>query len=173
MTMKNGQMNSTISPEAFCALYEQYKVDLYRYAVYRLGSREDAEDAVQDAVLDAWKQIGNLRSPEAFRSWIFRILYGCCGRKIKDLIREREKSEAAGGMQNTAVPPDPGETASTRMSLEKAFGLIDDQTREMVLLSVIGGMNSNEIAGMTGLAPGSVRSRMSRGLKVMREYLEQ
>ena len=66
------------SKEAFCSLYGEYKDRLYRYALYRLGVPADAEDAVSECVLAAWKCIGSLRSAKAFSSWIFWILSYCC-----------------------------------------------------------------------------------------------
>ena len=57
------------SRAAFGALYESLAGDLYRMALYTLGSRQDAEDAVADTFAEAWKGIKKLREPEAFRSY--------------------------------------------------------------------------------------------------------
>ena len=176
-------------PKAFCDLYDQSKDSLYRYALYKLGSREDAEDAVQDCVLDAWRQIRSLRSSEAFRTWIFRILSGCCNRRIKGLIREREKISAAVQTQTADSPIDkplkPGtkrpegsgeqdEIASLTdsMDLTQALQILSDQERDVVLLSVIGGFTSAEVGSMTGLTAGGVRSKLSRSLRKMRSCME-
>ncbi len=177
-------------PKAFCDLYDQSRESMYRYAFYKLGSREDAEDAVQDCVLDAWRQIRNLRSSEAFKTWIFRILSGCCNRKIKSLIREREKIEAAAQTQMTEsandTPVKPGtkrpdgaeehdqiSTLTESLDLSKALQTLSDQERDVVLLSVVGGFTSAEVGHMTGLTAGGVRSKLSRSLKKMRGCLEE
>ena len=81
------------SKEAFCSLYGQYKDKLYRYALYKLGDPTDAEDAVSECVLAAWKNIGSLRNAEAFGSWIFRILSNCCAAHIKTIITARDNLE--------------------------------------------------------------------------------
>ena len=70
------------SRAAFGELYESLAGDLYRMALYTLGSQQDAEDAVADTFAEAWKGIKNLREPEAFRSWMFRILSARCKRQI-------------------------------------------------------------------------------------------
>lgn len=62
------------SADAFGQLYAQYAQDLYRFAYYYLGSREEAEDAVQDAVCAAFQGIGALRSVSSFKAWLFSIL---------------------------------------------------------------------------------------------------
>ncbi len=156
------------SMEAFCEMYDRYKDQLYRYAFYKLGNREDAEDAVQDCVLDAWRQIGRLKSNEAFRTWLFRILTGCCAKKIRGTISHREKIEAL--KQKTTERPQPRLTDN--LMLEQALAQLDEQSRDIVLLSVVGGFTSDEVSRMVGLRPGSVRSRLSRSLKKMRVCLE-
>lgn len=81
---------------AFGELYGQVYTDLYRYALYRLGTREEAEDAVQETALEAFKGIGRLQKPDAFRSWIFTILNARCNRHIRGLVRSREETPAGG-----------------------------------------------------------------------------
>ena len=155
------------SKEAFCSLYGEYKDRLYRYALYRLGDPTDAEDAVSDCVLAAWQSIGSLRSGKAFGSWIFRILSNCCASKIKEMISTRENLERIynAGPGSISVPP------SLSAELAEALDQLRDDERDIVLLSIIGGLSSTEIASMTDLAPGSVRSKLSRSLAKMREFL--
>ena len=159
--------------EAFCLVYDLYKDRLYRYALYRLGSEQDAEDAVSECVLSAWKQIGGLRSPEAFPGWIFRILSACCGRIIKKQIAEREKID---GLKETAGSGTAGMTdgpaPADSLALREALDSLTQEERDIVLLSVVAGLKSNEISQISGLAAGSVRSSLSRSLKKMRGYLE-
>ena len=76
LSAKNGDK------EAFCALYSLYKTRLYRYAFYRLGNPEDAEDAVSDCVIAAFEHIKTLKKAEAFPAWIFAILYRSCNAVI-------------------------------------------------------------------------------------------
>ncbi len=68
---------------AFCDLYSLYKEPFYRYALYRLGHPEDAEDAVSECVLQLWHRLPTLREPAAFRTFAYRILSGCCSRLIR------------------------------------------------------------------------------------------
>ena len=155
--------------DAFCDLYDLYRIRLYRYAYYRLDSAEDAEDAVSDCILSAWKQIGELRDPDAFSGWIFRILHGCCAKAIQARIRKRESE--------TAVKENKADPASAEildsLALREALQQLSEEDRSIVLLSTVAGFTSREIGEMTGLAPGSVRSRLSRDLKKMRSFLEE
>ena len=158
------------SKEAFCALYGQYKDKLYRYALYKLRDPDDAEDAVSECVLAAWKSIGSLRSAGAFGTWMFRILSNCCASRVKDLIASRDSlermyNEGPGSAGSVSAP------ASLSVELTEALSQLKDEERDVVLLSIIGGLNSNEVADLTGLSPGGVRSKLSRSLAKMREFL--
>ena len=156
------------SREAFAKLYGSYKDRLYRYALYRLGSPEDAEDAVSECVLAAWKNIGSLRSSKAFGTWIFRILSNCCASKIKDVIGSRENIERV-IREGSFMPA--GSNPSFAVELNEALAELGAEDREIVLLSVIAGMTSGEISEQTGLPAGTVRSKLSRSLAKMREFL--
>ena len=156
------------SKEAFASLYGLYKDKLYRYALYKLGDPEDAEDAVSECVLAAWKSIGSLRSSKAFSSWIFRILSNCCASRIKDAVKSREKTEkviAEGVFASVSTSP------SLAAELNEALAQLGETEREIVLLSVLAGLTSNEISEQTGLPAGTVRSKLSRSLAKMREFL--
>ena len=155
------------SKEAFCSLYGNYKDRLYRYALYRLGDPTEAEDAVSECVLAAWQRIGSLRSGKAFGSWIFRILSNCCATRIKEMIGIRENLGRIYDSGQSSVPASP----SLSVELTEALSKLKEDEREIVLLSIVGGLSSTEIASLTGLAAGSVRSKLSRSLAKMREFL--
>ena len=69
--------------EEFRRLYETVYQDLYRLAYYYLGNAADAEDAVQDTALAAWRSFGSLKRKEAFRAWILQILVNTCRRALR------------------------------------------------------------------------------------------
>lgn len=154
--------------EAFCKLYSLYKDRLYRYALYRLGNREDAEDAVSDCVLSAFKQIEKLKKPEAFSSWIFTILRFSCNA----VIERRNKTGNALDIDDAkSLIGTSDETMTENAELQQALNILKDDEREIVLMSVVTGLSSKEIAKIHGLTSGAVRSKLSRSLKKMREFL--
>ena len=152
--------------EAFAAVYMQYRNALYRYAYFRLGDQTDAEDAVSACVVAAFEGISGLRSEAAFRAWIFRILYRSCGNLLAARSAEIHN---VGEEALEAVPDEGGERLTPELT--EAFGVLDDEDREIVLLSVIAGYNSREIASLMSLKPTTVRSRLSRSLAKMRLFL--
>ena len=146
--------------EAFAALYMRYRDDLYRYAYFRLGNEEDARDAVSACIVEAYEGA-------AFKLWIFRILYRCCCRYIAQQNDMRNNRADVEELQKL-----PAENSAISPEVKEAFGILDPCDRDIVLLSVIGGYNSPEIAAMTGLNPSTVRSRLKRALAKMKQFLE-
>ena len=148
------------SRAAFGELYESLAGDLYRMALYTLGSGPDAEDAVADTFAEAWKGIKNLREPEAFRSWMFRIQ-----------IVARKKEIDLDSYYETAEEAAP-ETATRRAELSEALGTLSPEERQIVLLSVLEGYTTREIASMLEMPQGTVSSKLSRSLKKLRLQLQ-
>ncbi len=150
--------------DAFAKLFINYKDALYRYAYFKLGEA-DASDAVMDCVVNAWENIHSLRNEKAFSKWIFRILYRVCSAKLKEQIRRKE-NESTDDTEITSY------TDFKSVELKEALDLLSEQEREIVLLSVIAGYNSKEISKLLGIKATTARSKLSRGLSKMREFLE-
>ena len=161
------------SKEAFCTLYGQYKDKLYRYALYTLKNPEDAEDAVSECVLAAWQGLPGLRNAGAFGAWIFRILRRCCAKRISESVSFRENVPRiyAEGPEHAGDESKGTSDPSVSLELLEALNQLGQDERDIVLLSVLGGLTSREISDLTSLTPGAVRSKLSRSLAKMRDFL--
>ena len=148
--------------ETFAQMYEAVYMDLYRFAVCMMRNRQEAEDAVSEAVVAAYENIRKLRSKEAFKSWIFTMLANSCKKKLKKSLREMEQTEDAYTLFSPEEP-DFGEMIDVR----KAFFILTKEEQEIVGLSVFAGYNSQEIAQMLRMNPNTVRSKRSRALQKM------
>lgn len=158
-------------PEAFGELYEIYSRDLYRYAYYILRSRELAQDAVQDAVVAAFTQIRSLRNRAAFKAWLFKILSNVCTKYIAEKSRSRNTLEFD-DERETTLEPSP-RALKDMFEMEEALERLAPDERKIVLLSVLEGYTGREIANILDCPAGTVRSKLSRALKKMRNGLEQ
>lgn len=153
--------------QAFADLYGLYKNRLYRYAFYRLKSKEDAEDAVCDTVLSAYTSLTSLKNNSAFGSWIFKIHYVTCSKYIEKQINERQTAD----IDDFDNSPKLSTAASTLSSeLNEVLDILSDKDREIVLLSVVAGLNSREISKIMSMTDVAVRSRLSRSLAKMRTF---
>lgn len=159
---KNGDI------DAFCSLYDNYKRKLFNYAYYKLGNSEDAEDVVQDSILTAFEQLGKLKNPKAFSSWLYTILYHGCMSAVKEQIKQHNNSDIE-DYENTLSYDNTADIE--REELKQALNILSEDDRNIVLLSVVVGLNSKEIAKITGFTAGNVRQRLSRSLSKMKRYL--
>lgn len=153
--------------DEFIELYTGIYKDLYRYALYILRNREEAEDAVSEAVVDAYAEFDKLRDKGAFRGWIFRILSIKCKRKIKGYVnREDELDESIDSKVFKET-----EDIAGRVDLYNAFARLDDRERQILALSVIAGYEGEEVAKLMNMNHNTVRTIKSRALGKMRKML--
>ncbi len=147
--------------EAFACLYEEIYKDMYRFALYTLGNPEDAKDAVSEAVLSAFSSIKNLKKEEAFRSWIFRILFFKCKDRRREYIDK--PLELKEGMPETGFLEGPEEYTLVR----RAFFELEQEERLIIGMHLFCGYKSREIAELLHINENTVRSKESRALKKM------
>ncbi len=154
---------------AFGKLYSLFAGEMYHYALYSLGTREAAQDAVQDTALEAFKNIIKLKNESAAKAWFFGILYNICKRF------QREKYQADFTpleLCEDLSSADSNENVLIGLDLIRLINALSEQEREIVLLSVVCGYSGKEIAEVTGIPHGTVRSKLSRALAKLREETE-
>lgn len=158
--------------DAFTDLYNLCYKDLYKYALYILGNTEDAADAVSDTFLESWRGISKLREPEAFPSWIFRILSLRCKRGIKVLI-DRRNTFNIDDLIETPEENSDGieETVSESTALAEALAKLTPEERMIIILSVLHGYTNKEIAEILEKPQGTIGSKLSRTYAKLREML--
>ena len=154
--------------QAFAELYGMYAKDFYRFALCMLKVREDAEDAVQDAAISVYKHIFNIKRDDAFKAYFFTVLANECRARIK----KRETQNTVPLDDFVPVLADASaENLALSLELQQAVSKLKDEERTIVLLSAVAGFKSGEIANITGLTSGGVRSKLSRSLRLLREEL--
>ena len=154
---------------AFGELYSLFADEMYRYALYSLGSKEAAKDAVQDTALEAFKSIIKLKNENAAKAWFFGILYNVCKRFQREKYRaEFTPLEFCGELSSA----DTNEEVLIGLDLIRLIDTLSEQEREIVLLSAVCGYSGKEIAEVTGIPHGTVRSKLSRALAKLREETE-
>ncbi len=161
--------------EAFAELYEMIYKDLYRMALYTLGNSHDAENAVSDAVVDAFLGIEKLMDPRAFRSWMFRILTAKCARQISENVKSRNLlgDLTVERVTETLISTnDELGQVLDRTIVEEAFLALNDEEKQIVTMTVYGQLDSGEIAECLNMNRNTVRSVYHRALAKMKKKLE-
>lgn len=147
--------------DAFGRLVEAHQHRLFTLAVRELGSAADAEDAVQEAFVRAWRALPRFRGQAAFSTWLYRI----CLNAISD---QRARGARGGGvpLEDVAEPADPRDAILERElsgALQQALAELDETYRTAVLLFDVLGRSYAEIAEVLGVPEGTVKSRIYRG----------
>lgn len=155
--------------QAFQMLYEDIYKDMYRVAYYLLKNKEDAEDAVSEAVFDMYRQIAGLKKCEAFKSWAMKILSVKCKLKMKEYANfQVHEAGEAGQASDRNVEAE----VTLRTDIMRAMNILDEEEKMIVVCSVVSGMSSDEVGAITGLKSATVRSKLSRALGKLRKKME-
>ncbi|MBQ8765717.1 MAG: RNA polymerase sigma factor [Clostridia bacterium] len=148
--------------DAYGKLYEYYSNDMYRFALGLCKNTYDAQDAVQDTAVSVFKSMHSLKNPDKFKSYLFCALSNTCKRILSknNYIVEFEDTGERDRDIEFSLP--------VREALDK----LDSTSREIVLLSVVGGFKSHEIGKMTDMTSATVRTKLRRALIKLRKELE-
>jgi RNA polymerase sigma factor (sigma-70 family) len=157
--------------DAFSALVERYRVSALRVA-YGIAGNE-AEDAVQDALVKAFRNLGGFRADAAFRPWLFTIVANEARNRRRSWSR-RNKLDLQVREQPLPVGREPDDVVAEheqRRHLLDAVARLPDRYREVVALRYFAGLSESETAAALSCPTGTAKSRLSRGLDMLRAAL--
>ena len=152
--------------EAFEALAVPAYHRLYAIARRILRDGYAAEDAVQDALVRAWRDLRGLRDPERFDAWLHRLLVNAC----KDQVRRRQRRP----IEVPVLPIDHATSVDElgqlidRDELERAFLELSVEQRAALVLTHYVGLSAPEVGAILGIPAGTVASRLHYGARAMR-----
>jgi RNA polymerase sigma-70 factor (ECF subfamily) len=143
----------------------------YRLAAVILGSAIEAEDAVADAGLAAWRSFPKLREPERFEAWFERIVVNVC----RDRLRSRRRAPVVEALSEPAAGPiAPGDfrdVIHTRDELARAFERLDPDARIVLTLRFWADLPVAAMADRLGVPEGTVKSRLHHATAQLRAVL--
>lgn len=157
---------------AFEALYRRHAGRVLAVCLRLTGERGRAEEAVQDVFVRVWERLTSFRGESAFSSWLHRLAINTVLQAMRS-DRRRVARVAPGEdqeLEGAAAAPAPVEE---RIDLEQALARLPEQARTVVVLHDIEGFTHEEIAAMTGVAAGTVRSQLSRARRILLQWLER
>ncbi|MGH3902528.1 MAG: RNA polymerase sigma factor [Pseudonocardiaceae bacterium] len=155
------------------ALVRRHQRQFYRLAVRLLGNRSDAEDAVQEAFVAAWRQLRGFRGEAAFSSWMYRIVTNRCvillrrRRPVLRLDDVREQPDPAG-----ASPEHAAETQDRAAALQRALQDLSIDQRTCWVLREMHELSYEDIAAIVDASPDAVRGRLHRARRTLAEVMK-
>ena len=158
-------------PDGIAQAYDTYAMPLYSYCRSLLHEPEDAADAVQDTFLIATSKLGGLRDPGKLRSWLYAVARNECYRRLRSgeatsaLDEAVDLPAAAGGHASTAESADVAsavERAELRRLVRDAIGGLNPGERDVIELSLVQGLDGDELADTLGVSRNHAHALMSR-----------
>jgi RNA polymerase sigma-70 factor (ECF subfamily) len=154
---------------AFMQLVRLHGDRLYSIAYRIVRDADAARDALQDALVMAWRDIPTLRDASRFDAWIQRLLTNVC---IAQVSRERRHSARIALIAIESPAGDRTADVDDRDQIERGFRRLKPEERALLVLRHYAGYEPTEIAGLMGLPAGTVRSRLHHAHKSMRAALD-
>jgi RNA polymerase sigma-70 factor, ECF subfamily len=164
-------------PDAFGQLFQRHKDRLWAVAIRTLGDPEEAADALQDAMISAFRRAGSFRGDSAVTTWLHRIVVNAA----LDRMRRRSARPTAGGgdeelldsLASSRTPlSDPSGASDTQLDVQAALRqLVPDQQAALVLVDMLG-YSVADAADVLGVSEGTVKSRAARGRAKLLPRLE-
>jgi RNA polymerase sigma-70 factor (ECF subfamily) len=165
---------------SFNQLVLSYQSMVYNFAYRILGDRHAAADATQDAFISAFKAMGKFRGG-SFKAWLLRIVTNACYDQLRRKQRQPSTSLDAllvlepAPTQSLTDSRESPEEYTVRQELSKAIqigiGSLPPEQRITLVLADVQGFSYQEIAGVTGVSLGTVKSRLSRARNKLRDFL--
>jgi RNA polymerase sigma-70 factor (ECF subfamily) len=165
---------------SFNRLVLHYQEPVYNVTYRIMGEPQGAEDATQEAFISAYKALGRFRGG-SFKSWLMRIATNACYDELRRRKRRPQTSLDKLTDENESFSflrsPDEGpEKTQQRMemmrAIEDCLRTLPDEQRITAVLGDVEGYDYQEIAGITGVSLGTVKSRMSRARAKLRDCLQ-
>ena len=163
---------------AFEQLYDRYKRPIYQYIYRRLGHGGRAEELTQEVFLGLLRSRGSWRQEASFRTYLYRIaLNQCASESRRGDFKKVEPLEHPDGSAIDVAGNGPGPDSETSRREEaelvaRALGQLEADQREALLLREYQGLSYEEISELTGVALGTVKSRLFRGKLELKRLLE-
>ncbi len=150
-------------PDAFAELFRRHRDRLWAVALRTMRDQEDAADALQDAMISAFRNAASFRAESQVTTWLHRIVVNAC----LDRIRRRQARPTVplpdAGPAEPAAARDAIAEQDTRMAVQDALAELPEEQRAAIVLVDVEGRSVTEVAAMLGVAEGTVKSRCARG----------
>jgi RNA polymerase sigma-70 factor (ECF subfamily) len=157
-------------PDAFTGLVRRHRDRLWAVAVRTLSDADEAEDALQDALISALRGVAQYRGDAAVSTWLHRIVVNACLDRIR---RRQARPQIPLDDRDLRARHDDHAATVTRLDVRSALAKLPEQQRVALVLVDLEDMPVAEVAALLGVAEGTVKSRCSRARTAMAAMLRE
>ncbi len=167
---------------AFDRLAMRVEDGVYGFVCRTVGDRDEARDLCQETLMRAWENLSRLRDGSKFRAWVHHIALNLCHdrfRRAAVRADHRQWDDESPEMRRLAWERGTEESAGRTpdrigmaRAIERALARLPAEQRTAIILRECQGFTSEEIAEITGVPPGTVRTRIFYGLRALRRMLQ-
>jgi len=171
------QLHAGDGHEAMEELLMDAQALAYRFSMLVCGHPQDAEDAMQDALLQTYKHARRIRQPQGFRTWLYRTVKNAClmsrRRHVHEPLKLGSLDEQGAPDVATAAPNPEEQTAAAaeRERFRLAFRTLPPPYRMVAFLRDVEGLSTREVAQVVGITEANVKQRLHRARHMLREAL--
>ncbi len=165
------------SEQAFSQVVEDYADFAYNVAFRMLRNQEDAEDAVQEAFISAYRSFARFKGESKVSTWLYRIVVNACLMKIRK-EKSRSKYLVETGYNDEIVsdwgndPEDAAMNSELRGVVENGLDSLSPDLRAAIVLRDVQGVSTEEGAEAMGLSISAFKSRLHRGRLLLRQHID-
>ena len=160
---------------AFELLVQQNAQFIFNLALRILHNPQEAEDLSQEAFLRAWRALPRFREGSSFRTWLYRIVVNLCYDRLPGLKRElstMDPDEMLEIADRQQTPEEHQLSTEEQHALQRAFQRLPARYRLLLTLRHMQELSYNEIADITGIPLGTVKTGLHRGRQRLKEMLK-
>ena len=160
--------------DAFSGLVRRYQDTCTRFAVRMLGSRVDADDALQSAFMRAFRGLRSCKDPNRFGGWLYQIVINECRTYASRQRRRELRFPPASEAIERAVAPGSEDEPDRDVGghIERAMSMLPAEQREAFLLKHVEELSYDEMSEMTGVSVPALKMRVKRACDGLRDLLE-
>jgi RNA polymerase sigma-70 factor, ECF subfamily len=160
--------------DSFAGLVKRHQDTCARFAVRMLGSRVDADDALQSAFMRAFRGLRGCKDPDHFGGWLYQIVVNECRTYASRQRRRDQRFPSSAAAIESAVAPGSEERVDPDLGghIERALGTLPQDQREAFLLKHVEEMTYEEMAVITGVTVSALKMRVKRACDSLRGLLE-
>ena len=158
---------------AYSTLVARYRNRLGRYAVHMLGDREDAEEALQDSFVRAYRSLERCDDPARFGAWLYGILVNRCRTSGARAARRRRVFVRDADTLNGATHADQAERVEWSDAVNRALARLAPEYREAFLLKHVEDLEYEEMARLTGAGVSALKMRVKRAREQLQRFLKE